>query len=262
LHNLLQLSPQIISGSEPHGDEGFASLARLGVKTVVSVDGAKPDLAAAKKHGLRYVHVPIGYDGIGRAAGESLARVARECEGPLYFHCHHGQHRGPAAAAVACMAADGRTAEEALQILEAAGTGRQYAGLWRDVRAYRPPAAGAALPELKETAEVESFAAAMAKIDRNFDNLKLCRDAQWTVPADHPDLAPSQEALILEEGLHEARRNLTADRTAEFNAWLASTELAASQLREAIRLHNASAATAAFRQLESSCKQCHEKYRN
>jgi hypothetical protein len=262
LHNLVEASPHIYSGSEPHGDEAFASLAKLGVKTVVSVDGARPQIELAAQHGLRYVHIPIGYDGLGKEAGLALARVAREAEGPVYIHCHHGQHRGPAAAAVACMAADGRGGTEALKILEVAGTGKQYAGLWRDVEGFAPPAAGDDLPELKEVAEVGSFAAAMAKIDRNFDNLKLCQQAEWSVPPDHPDIVPAQESLILKEGLREAVRNLTADRNVEFKTWLAETEALAMSLEEAVRRRDAPAATAEFKRLEASCKQCHGKYRN
>ena len=51
LHNVLRVSDRIYSGSEPHGDEGLESLVKLGVKIVVSVDGARPNVEAAKKHG-------------------------------------------------------------------------------------------------------------------------------------------------------------------------------------------------------------------
>jgi protein tyrosine phosphatase (PTP) superfamily phosphohydrolase (DUF442 family)/cytochrome c556 len=262
IHNLLQASPRIYSGSEPHGEEAFANLATLGVKTVVSVDGARPDIEGARKHGLRYVHIPIGYDGVPKKAGESLARLVRESEGAIYVHCHHGQHRGPAAAAVACIAAGDATAEESRALLEAAGTGKNYQGLWRDVAAYAPPPKYAQLPELVETAEVESFAAAMAKIDRNFDNLKLCQQAEWSVPPEHPDIVPAQESLILKEGMREAIRNLTADRNTEFKTWLAECEALAMNLEDALARKDPAAATEALQLLEASCKQCHGKYRN
>ncbi len=262
IHNLLQASPRVYSGSEPHGEEAFASLARLGVRTVVSVDGARPDVEKAREHGLRYVHIPIGYDGVPQKAGESLARLMRESDGPLYIHCHHGQHRGPAAAAVACIADGSARAEEAHALLDLAGTGKNYPGLWRDVAAYTPPAKNAALPELSEVAEVESFAAAMAKIDRNFDNLKLCQEADWSVPKDHPDLVPRQEALILKEGLRETLRNLVADRPAEFQAWLGESAALSEALEDKLRRSEHHAATQLLQGLEQSCKQCHSKYRN
>jgi hypothetical protein len=39
------------------------------VKTIVSVDGGKPDVETARKHGIRYVHLPIGYDATDCTAG-------------------------------------------------------------------------------------------------------------------------------------------------------------------------------------------------
>ena len=71
------------------------------MQTVISVDGAKPDLEAARKHGLRYVHLPHGYDGVPAPRGDELAIALRTLEGPIYVHCHHGKHRSPAAAGVA-----------------------------------------------------------------------------------------------------------------------------------------------------------------
>src|ERR1019366_1028729 len=56
--NLIRLSDRIYQGAMPQGDAGFASLEKLGVKTVISVDGARPDLEDAHKHGIRYVHLP------------------------------------------------------------------------------------------------------------------------------------------------------------------------------------------------------------
>jgi protein tyrosine phosphatase (PTP) superfamily phosphohydrolase (DUF442 family) len=262
IHNLIQVSARIYSGSEPHGEEGFASLQQLGAKTVVSVDGAKPNLELARKYGLHYVHIPIGYDGIPTEAGQSLARVMRDARAPIYVHCHHGKHRGPAAAAVACVAAaelDGRNPHE---ILTRAGTSKDYVGLWRDVAAYEPPPQDAALPELIEVAEVGSFAAAMAQIDRSVDNLKLCRDANWGVPPDHPDLVPSQEALLLQEGFHEAARNLADEYDEQFETWLHEADALAADLRAALEAGDHAAATERAALVEQACKQCHKQYRD
>ncbi|GIW97707.1 MAG: hypothetical protein KatS3mg111_1040 [Pirellulaceae bacterium] len=148
LHNLLRVSRLIYCGGEPTGEAAFADLARLGIKTVVSVDGARPNLELAKKYGLRYVHIPIGYDGISEAAGLALASLVRHADGPYYIHCHHGQHRGPAAAAVACVAAGVASGAEAVAILEQAGTSKSYHGLWRDVVHYASPAVGGTVAEV------------------------------------------------------------------------------------------------------------------
>src|SRR4051812_6205480 len=63
IHNLFRLSPKLYTGSVPEGEAGFRSLRALGVRTLISVDGARPDVATARRFGLLYVHLPIGYDG-------------------------------------------------------------------------------------------------------------------------------------------------------------------------------------------------------
>jgi hypothetical protein len=262
LHNVLVLPNQIYSGSEPHGEEGFRTLARLGVKVIVSVDGAKPNLELAKKYGIRYVHVPIGYAGVSKEAGLSLARLVRDLDGPFYIHCHHGVHRGPAGAATACIASGKVAPADAVKILELAGTSSDYAGLWRDVKNFTPPKQAEKLPELVEVAKFESLAAAMATIDRHFDNLKLCQAAGWKTPRDHPDLAPPQEALLLREGLHESGRHLAGKFDARFRQWLGESESLSRQLENALRQNKTADAARHFKALAQSCKQCHAKYRN
>jgi hypothetical protein len=164
--------------------------------------------------------------------------------------------------AIACIAAGDMTCKEALELLVRAGTSKDYTGLWRDVEAYTPPPADAQLPELVEVAEVGSFTAAMAQVDRAFDNLKLCRDVKWTVPPDHADLVPAQEALLLQEGLHEAGRNLDEGYDEQFKTWLADVEAQAIELRAALQDQNATRATAIAAQIERTCKQCHVAYRD
>jgi protein tyrosine phosphatase (PTP) superfamily phosphohydrolase (DUF442 family) len=258
----MHVSNRIYSGSEPHGDQGFKSLAQLGIKTIVSVDGATPNLNLAHKHGLQYVHVPIGYDGVPDQAGKALARLVRDADGPFYIHCHHGRHRGPAAAAVACIASGDIDGKEALKILERGGTSKDYAGLWRDVEAYKPPAQDAELPALVEVADIGSLSAAMAKIDRSYDNLKLCREAKWRVPENHPDLVPVQEAVILREGLHEAGRNLAEKYDNQFRTWLSDAEALTRQIEEILKSERPAEAEEHFERLQMSCKQCHDKHRN
>jgi len=262
LHSLFQITERIYSGGEPVGPDAFESLARLGIKTIVSVDGAQPNVAEAKKHGLRYVHIPIGYDGVSTNAGLAFTRLVNEVEGPIYFHCHHGTHRGPAAAAVACIAAGDATPQSAIGILRKAGTGTNYVGLWRDVAAFTQPRPDVALPELVEVAKVGSMVAAMASIDRAMDNLKLCRDAGWGVPPGHPDVVPKQEALLLKEALRETGRTLAEDQDERFRQWLAESEQIATQLEADLQALRLREANTAMERLSQSCSRCHKAYRN
>ena len=45
LPNAIRLHERVISGGLPEGEQAFAELHTLGIKTVISVDGAKPDAA-------------------------------------------------------------------------------------------------------------------------------------------------------------------------------------------------------------------------
>ncbi|MGN6133767.1 MAG: hypothetical protein ACTHOU_04660 [Aureliella sp.] len=264
LHNVFQLSDRIFSGSEPKTAAAMAELAQLGIKTIVSVDGIAPNVVLAKQAGMRYIHVPIGYDGVSREAGRALARVAREVPGKIYIHCHHGKHRGPAAAAIVCRTDDGRTGMAARVILEKAGTGREYPGLWRDVASFQPPPAGAALPPLVERAAVESLPAAMARLDRTFDRLKLCAASQWQTPPDHPDITPAREAVQLMEAFAEAARASADNHTLELRQPLAASRQLADALVRALEAVPADGpqADAAMAKLSASCNACHERHRN
>lgn len=267
LHNVVRLGNGLFSGSEPDGPEGFASIARLGAKTIVSVDGARPNLDLAHREGMRYAHIPFGYDGVPAHAGLALARLVRESTDPIYIHCHHGLHRGPAAAAIAWIAS-GAATSEALKVLETAGTGKEYAGLWRDVENYACPPPETELPELVETAPVESLAAGMARIDRHWDDLKRCRDAPWQAPQEHPDLSAEglsaeQESLQIREAFYEAGRILPAERFDEaFRARLREAESFAAEIETALKQSDHRVSSAAIANLERCCKQCHETYRN
>lgn len=264
LQNLQQLTKRVYVGGEPREDVAFAELAELGVQTVVSVDGAKPQVAAARHHGLRYVHIPVGYDGVSEEAGKSLAQLMRTVEGPIYIHCHHGKHRGPAAAAVACLAEGTVDHAAARKILEQSGTSPAYAGLWRDVEKYQPPVKGALLPPLVEVAKVDSLTAAMAQIDRATDHLKLCQAANWQPIAEHPDITARQEALLVWEGLHEAARQLTDMQRADarFVEWFAAAEQTAQELERALDTNDAILAAKHMEVLSKSCQQCHKAYRD
>lgn len=262
LHNLLHISTTIYTGGEPEREEAFAELAGLGIKTLVSVDGIRPNVEAAQRHELRYVHIPVGYDGIPRDAGQSLAQLVRSAEGPFFIHCHHGNHRGPAAAAIACIAAGETDGRQALRILELAGTSKDYPGLWRDVEHYSPPPSGAVLPALVSVAEVGSLAAAMAKVDRANDLLKLSAAERWAALPDQPDVSPAQNALLVKEAFVEAGRNLSGNYDQPFRDWLKEAAVVAGQLESALRTSDNDAASAHFQRLGQSCKKCHARYRN
>lgn len=264
VENLLQLTDRIYSGGEPDTAESMQQLSELGIKTLISVDGARPNVQLAADYGMRYVHVPIGYDGVSDEASGMLTKAIREIKGPIFVHCHHGRHRGPAAAAICVIAEAGIPPAEATLILESAGTSHDYAGLWKDVANFKPPKDTAALPPLVETAMVDSFVAAMATIGRAHDHLKLLQQNDWQTPADHPDLIATQEALILYEGYKESARFLSHSNPydSQMQADLETSLNIAEQLQTQLQVADHTASDRLFINLQHGCKQCHTAYRN
>jgi protein tyrosine phosphatase (PTP) superfamily phosphohydrolase (DUF442 family) len=266
LPNLLRISEKLYSGGSPDGEEGFRSLRQMGVRTVISVDGARPDVETARRFGLRYVHLPVGYDGVPRDRALQLARAVRDLPGPVYVHCHHGKHRGPAAAVAAELCLDGScTVERAEALLKKAGTDPRYKGLVGLSRSLERPSAAeldGASTDFPEVAAVSDLARHMVEIDDRFENLKLARKAGWRKPPDHPDVDPPHEVLMLVEHYREAARLELAGRPEELRRWLKDAEGRATDLEQALRSTDAAAADAAFKRVGETCAQCHAKYRD
>ena len=268
LHNLFRVTERIYSGSQPEADAAYQELARLGVKTIVSVDGAKPEVEAAKRHGLRYVHLPFGYDRIPSNRVVELAQAIASVPGPVFVHCHHGKHRGPTAVAVMCLSAEKWSAAQAAAWLKQAGTSSDYRGLYQSVASFQPPdaVALASVGPLPEVAPPSTVVAAMVAADTHLEHLKAAQKAGWKPPAHHPDLVPAQEALLLWEQLRELARHAdTQARPVEYVQMLTQSEAAAEHLRALLVGSSSPDPTAratALADLVKTCSNCHKAYRN
>ena len=266
IHNGFRLGKKIISGSCPYGDAGFAALAAQGVKTIVDVDGAKPDADLAAKYGMRYVHIPVPYSGITRDEQLEIIRAVRDLDGPVFVHCHHGEHRGPTAAVLAAMALEGWSNEDGLQALGQAGTSQNYAGLWADVREFVKPTdaeINGADNTFPAAAPIPAIAESMVSIDSYFDSLKDSKAANWQAPADHPDVDPAHQALLLREQFREIKRTPQAQAfPTDFMKRLDDAETAATALEAALRGEDVAAKETAFKEMGENCGSCHKLYRN
>lgn len=271
LENLHRLTPKVLSGAEPHDEAAFKALSSHGVKTVISVDGAKPQVELAKKYGLRYVHIPIGYDGVPAEKTKDLAKALVELDGPIYVHCHHGKHRGPAAAAAACVSGGLLTNDEAVAVLTKMGTGANYAGLWKSARE-TPLTPAADLKQrkvdFKEIATVPPIAEAMVHVDEKYDHLKLAQKAGWEKPNDHPDIDPPHEALQLRELYFElARTDEFKAKPDDFKKWTADSIQQAEALEKLLKEgpkdpELKTKADALMTGLKNGCSNCHKAYRD
>lgn len=272
LHNVHRVTDKVISGSQPDNDAALETLAALGVKTIISVDGARPDAHAAAAHGMRYVHLPIGYDGVADDEAKALAKAMAELPGPIYVHCHHGHHRVAAAVAVGCVLNGSLPPDRGVDVLTTLGTGEKYKGLWRAARDARP-LDPKVLAELRvkfvPAAEIGPLADAMVHIDQRWEHLKAIRAAGWTSPTDHPDLDPAHEALLLQELFRELarpgpRNESVKNHPAPFHRMLHESETAAATLQTALATIpvNRDQAAAAFDAIAKTCKSCHQSHRD
>jgi protein tyrosine phosphatase (PTP) superfamily phosphohydrolase (DUF442 family) len=268
LHNLHSLTPNLISGAVPEGDAAFDELQALGVKTIISVDGATPDLARARARNIRYIHIPITYATITQDQTLLLAKALRDLPGPIFIHCHHGKHRGPAAAAAAAIALGQITPAEGTAFMQKAGTAPNYTGLYACIAAATPAPAVAldnTPSDFPEAHQAQGIVAAMIEVDLAFEHLTDIRAAGWQTPPDHPDLVPAAEAGRLTNNLRLTAEDTraTAEHGDDYTHLLLDSIAKASNLEELlVRSAPAANLEAAYKHLQASCNSCHTKYRD
>lgn len=273
VENAYRVTDRILSGSQPEGDEALEALRKLGVKTIVSVDGTAPDVERAAEFGLRYVHVPHGYDGIPSNTAVRLAKAAAVLPGPIFVHCHHGKHRGPAAVGIMCRATAGWSTNQVASWMKLAGTSPDYAGLYRDNLAFQVPTPDFLdhVPsDFPSRAAVSGLVESMVEVDHRWDNLQAIVNAGWKAPLNHPDLVPTTEALLLAESFREFGRLPGArDKGPEFLHAASESDRIATELHGLLKAGSVSGdrdrserAGALLKSLGAGCASCHRKFRN
>ncbi|MFM9995449.1 MAG: cytochrome c [Phycisphaerales bacterium] len=267
LHNLIPVTDKLTSGSGPYDDDAFDEIKAMGVKTIISVDGAAPDVERARARGIRYIHLPVGYHGISAERQRELAKAVKESDGPIYLHCHHGKHRGPAAAASAAVLLGDMTPEEGVAFLKKAGTAPTYPGLYRCVQGGSEidPASLAAMPvTFVEIAPTPAYVQAMAETQDRYDHLVEIRDAGWKAPADHPDLVPLAEAGRLENLMRALVNNPEVTRhPPDFGELMRASAARCREFEDALSAKApADQLAAKLKAINDSCKACHVKYRD
>ncbi len=264
IHNLHQLSEGLYSGGEPPTNAHYAQLADLGIRTVVSVDAIAPNPELAEPYGIRIVHLPIGYDGIDEQRAIELAAAIQTLEHPIYVHCHHGKHRGPAALCVGAIGAGLITNDQAQEFMQTTGTSPKYTGLWEAARIAQPldDSTLARVDELPERAPVSSFVDSMGHLDRLHDRLWDMSEDDWKTPEDHPDLSPT----AVSGQIHDLLRAMLEDDiiTQEgqgMHTMMITSINAAAQVERDIDSGRFSEAYRSMDALHQSCVDCHDKYR-
>ena len=222
-----------------------------------------PDVEGAKTLGLRYVHLPHGYDRVPVDRGQELAKAVRDLPGPVYIHCHHGKHRSPAAAAVACVEAGMIPAEAGEGVLKTAGTNPNYRGLYESVRNARPLSSkelDLLKVEFRETSPVPPLAEAMIELEHALDRVTSEEEKKWR----RKEESRSAALLLLEQYKEMQRLEDVQRRPARFREIVSTSEDAALQLQTALAGDSvdASQAETALKALNKGCADCHTGFRD
>ena len=245
--HLFQLNDRFYSGDSPITAADFEALRQLGVTSIISVDGAEPERERAAEYGMTYMHWPVRYSAVTPEAALGIAQWVQKQPGIVYLHCHHGKHRGPAAAACVMLALDPTfTRQDAQNWLAIAGTDPRYEGLielpWTTPRPTlaQLQASQNAKPQFSDN----GMTATMVAVDERFDLLKT-------------ESATPNDAVILCELFHEAGRLPTP-----FAGEYAEPEALAQQLETALREKSLPKIERLRSQLSTQCTDCHARHRD
>ncbi len=270
LENVVAYGEAYYSGGVPTGPDSFATLAAMGVRTVISVDGAPPDVAAAAAHGIRYIHLPIGYDGFDAARRLELARASADAraKGAVYVHCHHGKHRSAGAAGAAAVTLGWASPDDMLDRMRVSGTSPNYPGLFEVVRRSTPASRAelaAVDADFPSVSMPKGLVKSMVEVSHAWEHLLAIRKASWTVPATHPDLVPAAEAGRLADILRLLESDAAAQKHGvEFIRLLRANQREAQRLEDLLVAleRDPAALTAQFDLVKTSCRACHARYRD
>ncbi|MEM6981023.1 MAG: hypothetical protein AAF539_15285 [Planctomycetota bacterium] len=229
-----RITDTVFCGARPETTADFKRVFDAGCVTVVSVDALPSDESLAQQFDLRRVHIPIGYAGASSKALSMLQLLATETNEPIFVHCHHGQHRGPAMAVMLAMARGQLTHPEAIEVLHQCGTSLAMTRLWDQVSSFVPGQVDGSIDLMSES-PVTPFVSAMTMLD--------------AAARESPSISLAQRRVLLEEGYREAIR------------FSPKNEGLKSELRAGLReiQQSRSLSTQAVRQ---RCVSCHASFRH
>jgi protein tyrosine phosphatase (PTP) superfamily phosphohydrolase (DUF442 family) len=143
VENFGEVSPgTLFRGAQPTA-EGYQSLKKLGVKTIVSLRMLHSEKAAVTAAGLESVEIPLEADirsvpPTPEQVAQFLAVVLDPAKQPVYFHCAHGKDRTGTMCAVFRMEVQGWTPDEAFHEMQSFGFNKIWENLHDFVLGYKP----------------------------------------------------------------------------------------------------------------------------
>jgi tyrosine-protein phosphatase SIW14 len=144
VHNFHQVDEHVYRGAQPHG-EGFADLAKLGIRTVIDLRGEKSEVTAVEHAGMHYVRLP--WSGYKAPADSQIAAVLSllndSSAWPVFVHCRRGADRTGTAIACYRITHDHWTNQQALAEAKTFGMSSMETAMQRFILSFALPAAAA-----------------------------------------------------------------------------------------------------------------------
>ena len=141
--NFGRMNDGLYRGEQPTKD-GYAYLEKLGVKTIINFRRHHSSKEEVEEAGMTYLSMPIKADVVGSEPPSDaqvklfFETVLDPAKQPVYFHCAHGKDRTGTMAALYRIEADGWSATEAMEEMQAFDYHDIYKDLIAFVRDYTP----------------------------------------------------------------------------------------------------------------------------
>jgi tyrosine-protein phosphatase SIW14 len=151
--NFYQVNDHVYRGAQPT-DEGWKSLATIGVKTVIDLrlqneHPTQAEKLAVEAAGMHYINIPM--NGLIAPTNEQISKVLglldSTTDGPVFIHCRRGADRTGTVIACYRVAHDHWQNKKALAEAKSAGMSWIEIGMKRYVQGYAPETVSAAAGE-------------------------------------------------------------------------------------------------------------------
>src|SRR5580700_9539912 len=144
VHNFHQVDEHVYRGAQPHA-QGFAGLAKIGIKTVIDLRGEKSEENAVQGAGMHYVRLP--WSGF-KAPAESqitavLSLLSDDSAWPVFVHCRRGADRTGTAIACYRIMHDHWTNRQALAEARTFGMSSMEVAMQHFILRFAPPVTAA-----------------------------------------------------------------------------------------------------------------------
>jgi protein tyrosine/serine phosphatase len=144
VRNFAEVDEHVYRGGQPTA-EGFANLAKKGIKTVIDLRSgdSRGEAALVKKLGMKYVHVPMG--ALSEPRNVDVERVLSlldppaSSDWPVFIHCMRGKDRTGVVIACYRISRAGWNTRKALDEARNHGLSWLERSMWNYILHYEPP---------------------------------------------------------------------------------------------------------------------------